>query len=310
MITPLPLYHIFSLIFNLLSMMQLGGKNVLITNPKNMRGFVKELRRHCFTCISGVNTLFSTLMAHKKFASLDFSSLKGALAGGVALQKKVAQQWEKITGTPLVEGYGLTEASPAVTCNMPNGSHRIGTVGIPIPGTTVKIVDDNGQEVPCGASGNLLVRGPQIMKEYWKQPEETAQVFVKGWLQTGDIAAMGQDGFIRIVDRKKEMINISGFNVYPNEIESVVNTHTKVLEAGAVGVPDPDGKERVYIYVVRKDSRLTAEELIAYCKERLTKYKVPKQVIFKHSIPKSNVGKILRRVLKEEAMQNITEQNV
>lgn len=309
-ITPLPLYHIFSLIVNLLAMMQIGAKNVLITNPRDVKGFIKELRKHRFTCISGVNTLFNMLLTHKAFASLDFSSLKTSLAGGVALQKTVAKQWEATTGTPLVEGYGLTEASPAVACNMLDGSHRIGTVGIPLPSTTAKIVDDHGKEVAFGIPGNLLVKGPQVMKEYWQQPEETAQVFTKGWLQTGDIAEMDRDGFISIIDRKKEMINISGFNVYPNEIENVVSTHPKVLEVGAVGVPDQDGKEVVKIYVVKKCSQLTEKELIAHCRERLTRYKVPKQVVFKDSLPKSNVGKILRRVLKEEAMKNVTDQSI
>ncbi|MFM2428407.1 MAG: hypothetical protein RL012_291 [Bacteroidota bacterium] len=309
-ITPLPLYHIFSLIVNLLAMMQLGAKNVLITNPRNIKGFIKELRKHRFTCISGVNTLFSTLLTHKGFASLDFSSLKVALAGGMALHKAVAKQWEATTGTPLVEGYGLTEASPAVTCNMLDGTHRIGTIGVPLPSTVVKIADDNGKEVACGIPGNLLVKGPQVMQEYWQQPEETAQVFVEDWLQTGDVAVMDQDGFIRIIDRKKEMINVSGFNVYPSEIENVVSEHPKVLEVGAIGVQDQSGKEEVRLYVVRKDPQLTAEELIAYCRERLTRYKVPKHIVFKDSIPKSNVGKILKRVLKEEAIKNTTGQSM
>ncbi len=299
-ITPLPLYHIFSLIVNLLAMMQLGAKNVLITNPRDIPGFVKELRKHRFTCISGVNTLFNALLTHKKFASLDFSSLKTSLAGGVALQKTVARQWEATTGSPLVEGYGLTETSPAVTCNMLDGTHRIGTIGIPLPSTIVKIVDDKGIEVAYGTPGNLLVKGPQVMRGYWQQPVETTQVLAEGWLKTGDIAVMDQDGFITILDRKKEMINVSGFNVYPNEVESVASEHPKVLEAGAIGVPDQAGKEEIVLYIAKKDSQLTKEEIIDYCRERLTGYKVPKYVIFKDSLPKSNVGKVLRRVLKEE----------
>ncbi len=310
-ITPLPLYHIFSLTTNLLAMMKLGAKNVLITNPRDIKGFIKVLRKQRFTCISGVNTLFNTLLANKKFASLDFSSLKTSLAGGVALQTAVAELWEATTGTPLVEGYGLTEASPAVACNMLDGTHRIGTIGIPLPSTVVKIADDNGKEVTCGTPGNLFVKGPQVMQEYWQQPAETAPVFLQGWLQTGDIAVMDQDGFIKIIDRKKEMINVSGFNVYPNEIESVVSNHPKVLEVGAIGVPDNgSSKEEINLYVVKKDPQLTAEELIAYCKERLTRYKVPKRVVFRDSMPKSNVGKILRRVLKEEAMNKATSQGV
>ena len=302
-ITPLPLYHIFSLIVNLLAMMQLGAKNVLIINPRDMPGFIKELRKHRFTFITGVNTLFSGLLAQKDFASLDFSSLKVTVAGGVALQKTVAQQWEATTGTPLLEGYGLTEASPVVACNMPDGSHRIGTIGIPIPGTCVKIVDDSGQAVAFGTPGNLLVKGPQVMQAYWQQPAETAQVLLDGWLQTGDVGVMDSDGFLKIIDRKKEMINVSGFNVYPSEIESVVSEHPQVLEVGAIGVPTASGKEEVRLYVVKKDPTLTAEELIAFCREKLTRYKVPKQVVFRERIPKSNVGKILRSVLKEEAMK-------
>ncbi len=309
-ITPLPLYHIFSLTTNLLAMMKLGAKNVLITNPRDIKSFIKVLRKQRFTCISGVNTLFNTLLANKKFASLDFSSLKTSLAGGVALQKAVAEQWEATTGTPLVEGYGLTEASPAVACNMLDGTHRIGTIGIPLPSTVVKIADDNGKKVAFGTPGNLFVKGPQVMKEYWQQPAETASMFLQGWLQTGDIAVMDQDGFIKIIDRKKEIINVSGFNVYPNEIESVVGNHPKVLEVGAIGVPDNGSKEEIKLYVVKKDPQLTAEELIAYCKERLTGYKVPKHVVFRDSMPKSNVGKILRRVLKEEAMNKATNQDV
>lgn len=308
-ITPLPLYHIFALIVSLLAMMQLGAKNVLITNPKNIKGFIKELRKHRFTCIAGVNTLFSKLLTHKRFAALDFSSLKVALAGGVALQKTVAKQWEAVTGIPLVEGYGLTEAAPAVTCNMLDGTHRVGTIGIPLPSTIVKIADDDGKEVAYGVPGNLLVKGPQVMREYWQQPAETTQVFVNNWLQTGDIAVMDQDGFVSIVDRKKDMINVSGFNVYPNEIENVVSEHPKVLEVGVIGVPDQSGQEEVRLYVVRKDPQLTAEALIAYCRERLARYKVPRHIVFRDSIPKSNVGKILKRILKEEAIKNMLSQS-
>lgn len=309
-ITSLPLYHIFSLIVNLLTMMRIGAKNVLITNPMDIKGFIKELRKHRFTCITGVNTLFNLLLAHKEFASLDFSYLKNALASGVALQKTVAEKWHATTGVPLLEGYGLTEAAPGVACNTFIGTHRIDTVGIPLPSTVVKIVDDDGQELACGTPGNLVVKGPQVMREYWQQPAETAQAFIKGWLQTGDIAVMSQDGFVSIVDRKKEMINVSGFNVYPNEIENVVSGHPQVLEAGAIGVPDKNGKEEIRLYIIKKDPQLTAEMLIAYCRDRLTRYKIPKRIIFKDSIPKSNVGKILRRVLKEEAMQNSVGQGI
>ncbi|XWN34603.1 MAG: AMP-binding protein [Roseivirga sp.] len=302
-ITPLPLYHIFSLTVNLLAMIKLGAKNVLITNPRDLPGFIQELRKHRFTFITGVNTLFSGLLAQPAFAALDFSSLKVAVAGGVALQRTVAEQWEAITDIPLVEGYGLTEASPVVTCSMLDGTHRIGTIGVPLPSTEVKIADDQGRAVPTGTPGDLLVKGPQVMQAYWQQPEETAQVLVEGWLQTGDIAIMDADGFVTILDRKKEMINVSGFNVYPNEIESVVSEHPQVLEVGAIGVPDEDAKEGVKVCVVRKDATLTEKELIAHCRERLTRYKVPKYIEFRDSIPKSNVGKVLRRVLQEEAIQ-------
>lgn len=284
-------------------MMQIGAKNVLITNPRDLPGLIKELRKHRFTLITGVNTLFSGLLAQKEFASLDFSTLKATITGGVALQKAVAQQWQATTGNPLVEGYGLTEASPVVACNMIDGTHRIGTIGVPLPSTLVKIVDDNGKEVALGTPGNVLVKGPQVMKGYWQKPTETAQVFLDGWLQTGDVGVMDPDGFITIIDRKKEMINVSGFNVYPAEIESVVSEHPKVREVGAVGVPALSGKEEVRLYIVKKDPTLTAEEVLAYCREKLTRYKLPKQVVFREHLPKSNVGKILRRVLKEEALQ-------
>lgn len=306
-ITPLPLYHIFSLTLNLLAMIKLGAKNVLITNPRDLKAFIKELSRHRFTCITGVNTLFNGLLAQEQFASLDFSNLKIALAGGVALRDAVAKQWEEVTGIPLIEGYGLTEASPSLTCNMPNGTHRLGTVGIPLPSTLVRIVDDEDQDVAEGKPGNLLVKGPQVMKEYWQKPAETEKVLLNGWLQTGDVAVISKDGYIKIVDRKKEMINVSGFNVYPNEIENVVTTHPKVLEAGAIGVSEAGIKEAVKLFVVKKDASLMAEEVIAYCKKWLTNYKVPKYVEFRDSLPKSNVGKVLRRVLQEEEMQRLEQ---
>lgn len=302
-ITPLPLYHIFSLTVNLLGMMRLGAKNVLITNPRDIAGMIKELRKHRFTFISGVNTLFNALLAQEEFVALDFAKLKVAVAGGVALQAATARRWEEVTDRPLIEGYGLTEASPIVACNMLDGTHRKGTVGIPLPSTIVKIVDDEGKEVACNEPGDLLVQGPQIMKEYWQQPEETAQVLVDGWLRTGDIAKMDPNGFVTIVDRKKEMINVSGFNVYPNEIEKVVSEHPKVLEVGAIGMPDKDFKEVIKIYVVKRDPSLTEAALITHCREKLTKYKMPKHIEFRDSLPKSNVGKIMRRVLREEAIK-------
>lgn len=305
-ITPLPLYHIFALTVNLWATMQIGAKSVLITNPRDINGLVKELTKHPFTCLLGVNTLFNALLSHPKLTSVDFSHLKISLAGGVALQDAIADKWERLTGIPLIEGYGLTEASPCIACNLPNGTHRRGTIGIPVPSTQVKIVDENNQEVPNDQPGHLLVKGPQVMDSYWKNPEETQQAFVDGWLQTGDIASISPDGFMKILDRKKEMINVSGFNVYPNEIENVVLTHPKVLESAAVATWEEDGKEAVKLYVVKKDPSLTSEALINYCKQRLTNYKRPRYIEFRDSLPKSNVGKILRRVLQEEEKQRLS----
>ncbi len=303
-ITPLPLYHIFSLTVNLLGMMQLGAKNVLITNPRDIASFVRTLQRHRFTFISGVNPLFKGLLARKDFANVDFSALKMAIAGGVALQESVALQWEAVTGTPLLQGYGLTEASPVVACNMCDGTHRTGTIGIPMPSTNVKIVDDSGQTVPPGTPGELLVQGPQVMQAYWHQPDETALALEAGWLRTGDMAVMDRDGFLQIVDRKKEMINVSGFNVYPSEVEAAVEAHPQVEEAAAIGVADVAGQEVVKVYVVPKAPGLTAEALLAHCRTRLTGYKVPKHVTFCDSLPKSAVGKILRQVLQRNDALN------
>ena len=306
-ITPLPLYHVFSLVVNLMAMIKIGAKIVLITNPRDIPSFVKELRKHRFTTITGVNTLFKMLLEAPGFASLDFSGLKVALGGGIALQAAVAKQWKEVTGNSLIEGYGLTETCSAITCNVLEGTHQIGSVGVPTPSTIVKVVDDQNQEVPYGTAGELLVKGPQVMQGYWQQPQETAQVLEDGWLRTGDVAVMDKDGIITIVDRKKSMINVSGFNVYPNEIEAVVSDHPQVLEVGAIGVFDKDAKEVIKLFVVKKDPALTEEALIAYCRERLTNYKVPKYVEFKATLPKSNVGKILHRVLKEEAQQHIQQ---
>jgi long-chain acyl-CoA synthetase len=302
-ITPLPCYHIFAMTVNLLAMAHIGAKNVLITNPRNFKACIRELKKHPFTAITGVNTFFDGLLNQEKFKSLDFSHLKIALAGGMALRENVAKSWEEVTGIPLIEGYGLTETSPALTCNLPDRANRIGTVGIPLPSTIIKILDDAGNELPPGKIGNLVAQGPQLMKEYWHNPAETAHVLQDGWLYTGDMAVMMSDGYIKIVDRKKEMINVSGFNVYPNEIENVVITHPKVLEAGVIGVMEPDGREAVKLFVSTKDASLTAEELIAYCKIYLTKYKVPRYVEFRDELPKSLVGKVLRKALQEEEKQ-------
>lgn len=298
-ITALPLYHIFALTVNCLAMLKIGAHNVLITNPRDMPGFIKELAKHKFTVITGVNTLFNGLMNNEAFAKLDFSPLKVAVGGGMAVQKATAEKWEKITGVPLAEGYGLTETSPVATCNPIDGTERIGTIGIPLPNTDVKIIDDNGNDLPIGERGELCIKGPQVMKGYWEKPDETEKVMEGDWFKTGDIAIMDEDGFIKIVDRKKEMILVSGFNVYPNEVENAIALHPKVLETGVIGMPDDKSTEKVVAYVVPKDKSVTAEEIIAHCREELTNYKVPREVYFADELPKTNVGKILRRKIKE-----------
>ncbi|MFC0262858.1 AMP-binding protein [Fontibacter flavus] len=298
-ITALPLYHIFALTVNCLAMMKIGAHNVLITNPRDMPGFIKELAKHKFTVITGVNTLFNGLMNNEAFAKLDFSPLKVAVGGGMAVQKATAEKWEKITGVPLAEGYGLTETSPVATCNPIDGTERIGTIGIPLPNTDVKIIDDNGNDLSIGERGELCIKGPQVMKGYWEKPDETEKVMEGDWFKTGDIAIMDDDGFIKIVDRKKEMILVSGFNVYPNEVENAIALHPKVLETGVIGMPDDKSTEKVVAYVVPKDKSVTAEEIIAHCREELTNYKVPREVYFADELPKTNVGKILRRKIKE-----------
>ncbi len=301
MITALPLYHIYALTVNCLSMLELGAKNVLITNPRDMKAFIKELKKQPFTVITGVNTLYNALLNHPDFGTIDFSHLKVTSAGGMAVQKVVAEKWQAATGVSVTEGYGLTETSPVLTTNQVDGSERIGSIGLPVPNTQIIIADDDGNEVPFGEPGEIYAKGPQVMREYWNRPDETKQVFTDdGWFKTGDVGVMSEDGFIKIVDRKKEMINVSGFNVYPNEIEEVVSAHPKVLEVGAIGVPDERSTEVVKVFVVKKDESLTQEELIAYCKENMTAYKVPKVVEFTTELPKSNVGKILRRLLRDQ----------
>ena len=298
-ITALPLYHIFALTVNCLAMMKIGAHNVLITNPRDMPGFIKELGKHKFTVITGVNTLFNGLLNQEAFHKLDFSSLKVAVGGGMAVQQATAEKWEKVTGTPLAEGYGLTETSPVAVCNPIDGTERIGTIGIPLPNTDVKIIDDNGNDLPVGERGELCIKGPQVMRGYWQKPEETEKVMDGDWFKTGDIAVIDEDGFVKIVDRKKEMILVSGFNVYPNEVENAIAMHPKVLETGVIGMPDDKSTEKVVAYVVPKDKSVTAEELIAHCRNELTNYKVPREVHFADELPKTNVGKILRRKIKE-----------
>ena len=299
-ITALPLYHIFALTANCLTFMHLGGSNILITDPRDMAGFVKELGRHPFTAITGVNTLFNTLLHTQGFANLDFSTLKMTLGGGMAVQKAVAEQWKKVTGVPLIEAYGLTETSPAACINPVTLEEYNGFIGLPISSTDAAIVNDAGEFLPAGETGELCIRGPQVMKGYWQRPEATAEVLDGyGWLHTGDIAVMTENGYFKIVDRKKDMILVSGFNVYPNEIEDVLALHPKVLEVAAIGVPDEKSGEAVSLFVVRKDPSLTREEVIEFCKENLTGYKRPRYVEFMEELPKSNVGKILRRELRD-----------
>ena len=300
-VTALPLYHVFALTVNCLLFVEMGGQNLLITNPRDIPNFVKELKSFPFTALTGVNTLFNALVNNEDFQELDFGKLKAAIGGGMAVQRAVAEKWHKITGSHLLEGYGLTECSPLVTVNPYDLEEYNGAIGLPVPSTEVRIVDDEGHPLPTTEVGELQVKGPQVMQGYWQRPEATKEVInPDGWLSTGDIVKFDQDGLIHIVDRKKDMILVSGFNVYPNEIEDVVALHNKVLEVAAIGQPNEASGEIVKIYVVKQDSSLTKEELIAHCREHLTGYKVPKLVEFRDELPKTNVGKILRRVLREE----------
>lgn len=299
-ITALPLYHIFSLTANCLVFSKLGGHNILITNPRDMPNFIKELGKYPFTIITGVNTLFNGLLNQSDFIKLDFSHLKLSIGGGMALQRAVSERWQKITQSPLIEGYGLTETSPVVCANPITQREYSGTIGLPLSSTEVSIHDEDSQELGIDEVGELWVRGPQVMRGYWKRPEETAKVLKEdGWLATGDMAKINDKGEVSIVDRKKDMILVSGFNVYPNEIEDVLAAHDKILEAAAVGVEDEHSGEMVKVFVVKKDDSLTIDEVIRHCKENLTAYKVPKQVVFREELPKTNVGKILRRALRD-----------
>ena len=301
-ITALPLYHIFALTANCLVFLRMGGQNVLITNPRDIPAFIKELKAYPFTTITGVNTLYNALLNHPDFASVDFSHLRIALAGGMALHEPVAKRWQEVTGRTLIEAYGLTETSPAVTINPFDLPAFNGSIGLPLPSTEISIRDDQGQELTNGSAGELCIRGPQVMAGYWHLPDETENVMLPdGFIRTGDIAQIDEKGFVHIVDRKKDMILVSGFNVYPNEIEEVVQSHPDVLEAGVVGVPDPKSGEAVKLVVVKKDPDLTSEDLIAFCRQNLTRYKVPHHVEFRDMLPKTNVGKILRRELRQSA---------
>lgn len=298
-VTALPLYHIFALTANCLTFMKYGGHNLLITNPRDMKGFIKELKGKKFTVMTGVNTLFNGLLNSPGFSELDFSSLKISLGGGMAVQRPVAEKWQKVTDSRLVEGYGLTECAPLVTVSPYDLDGFNGSIGLPAPSTELKIVKEDGTEAELGESGELWVKGPQVMKGYYNRPEATADCLKDGWFATGDVAKYDEEGFFYIVDRKKDMIIVSGFNVFPNEVEEVVAMHDGVLEVAAIGVPHEVSGEQVKIFVVKKDQSLTEKDIIKHCRENLTNYKVPKFVEFREDLPKTNVGKILRRALKE-----------
>ncbi len=298
-ITPLPLYHIFSLTVCSLALMKYGTQNVLISNPRDFSSFIKDMKKYKFTILTGVNTLFNALANHPQISEVDFSKVKVCVAGAMALQKSVKENWFAKTKTNVIEGYGLTETSPVACCNPVDGTDQVGTIGLPLPSTEIKFIDEDGKEVPMGQPGEICIRGPQVMKGYYNQPEETKKVLLgDGWLATGDIGLMTENGFTKIVDRKKDMILVSGFNVYPNEVEDVISRHPKVLEVAAIGVADTHSGEVVKVVIVKKDDSLTEQEVIDFAKESLTNYKVPKHVEFRKELPKTNVGKILRRALR------------
>lgn len=299
-ITALPLYHIFSLTVNCLTFMKIGGQSILITNPRDFAGFVNELKKVRFSCFIGVNTLFNALLNTPGFSELDFSRLTLTLGGGMAVQRAVAESWKAATGVPIIEAYGLTETSPGICVNPLTITDYTGSIGVPISSTEVSIQDDDGNELGIGEVGEICARGPQVMRGYWNRPEETAEVISKdGWFRTGDIGRMDEKGYVYIEDRKKDMILVSGFNVYPNEIESVVVAHDGVLEAAAIGIPDARSGEAVKLFVVKRDPELTAERVLEHCRNNLAAYKIPKRIEFRDELPKTNVGKILRRALRD-----------
>lgn len=299
-VAPLPMYHIYTFTVNCMVMMEQGNHSLLITNPRDLPNFVKELKNNHFTGFVGLNTLFVALCNRDDFKALDFSSLKLTISGGMALTKTAAEQWKAVTGSDIAEGYGLTETSPVATFN-PLRAIQLGSIGKPVGSTEIKVIDENGRSLVTGKAGELCIRGPQVMKGYWQQPEETAKVLTAdGWFRTGDVAVIQDDGYVRIVDRKKDMINMSGFNVYPNEIEDVIASHPDVLEVAAVGVPDEKSGEAVKVFIVSRSGNLTVKEVREWCKKRLTAYKVPRHVEFRDELPKTNVGKVLRRQLRDE----------
>ncbi|RKW28150.1 MAG: long-chain-fatty-acid--CoA ligase, partial [Kingella sp. (in: b-proteobacteria)] len=301
-IAALPMYHIFALTVNLLLFFQAGAKSILITNPRDLDGFIDELKKHPVSVFIGLNTLFRGLLNKPAFHQVDFSTWKLSLGGGMATQQAVAEEWFKTVGIPVVDAYGLTEASPGVCVNPLNVKDYSGGIGLPLPNTEVQLRDGRGGEVAVGESGELWIRGPQVMRGYWNRPDETAKVIDQdGWLETGDIAVMDERGWLKIVDRKKDLIVVSGFNVYPNEIEDVVASHAKVQEVACVGVKSDKTGEALKLFVVKKDASLTSDELIEYCRTQLTGYKIPRDIEFRDELPKSNVGKILRRELRDQA---------
>jgi long-chain acyl-CoA synthetase len=311
MVAALPLYHIFALTVCAMWGMRSGMLNLLIPNPRDIGGFIKELGKYRINMLPAVNTLYNGLLNHPDFVHLDFSGLKLSFGGGMAVQQVVAERWFKVTGSPIIEGYGLSETSPVATCNRGDAAAFSGTIGLPLPSTDIAILDDDGNEVALGQPGEIAIRGPQVMAGYWNRPDETAKVMTAdGYFKSGDIGVMDAGGYVKIVDRKKDMILVSGFNVYPNEIEGVVAAHPGVRECACVGVPDEHAGEAVKLFVVRKDPALTVETLMAYCKQNLTGYKKPKYIEFREELPKTNVGKILRRMLRDEDTQQDKNANV
>ena len=299
-VAPLPMYHIYTFTVNCMVMMELGNHSLLIPNPRDLPGFVKELQKNEFTGFVGLNTLFVALCNRDDFKALDFSKLKLTISGGMSLTKAAAERWKEVTGCDIAEGYGLTETSPVATFNPPKAI-QLGSIGKPVPSTEIKVIDEEGQDLPQGEAGELCVKGPQVMQGYWQRPEETAKVIdSQGWFRTGDIAVIQADGYARIVDRKKDMINVSGFNVYPNEVEDEIASHPDVLEVAAVGIEDEKSGEAVKVYVVSRNPDLSTKDIRNWCKERLTGYKVPRVIEFRDELPKTNVGKVLRRQLRDE----------
>ncbi len=297
-LSPLPMYHIFAFTVNCMAMMSYGAKTILIVNARDLGSIIKEFKNHKINVMTGVNTLFNALLNNEKFNTIDFSELKITVAGGMALQNTVATKWKDLTGCTLSEGYGMTESSPVASVNPVDGTAIMGTIGLPVPSTDMRVVDESGIKLGVGESGEIQIKGPQVMKGYYNKPEETANTIKDGWLCTGDIGMMDTNGFFKIVDRKKDMILVSGFNVYPNEIEEVIAQHPKVLEVAAIGIPSEKSGEVVKVFIVRKDKSLKEKEIITFCKQHCTGYKVPKEIEFRDELPKSNVGKILRRKLR------------